>query len=254
MTERTSYAPGTPSWVDLGSPDTAASAAFYGSLFGWTVEISPDPAAGGYGMFSLRDKFVAGLGPQMNTDMPPFWTVYVTVTDVDATLAQATAAGATVVAGPMDVLDAGRMGVLQDPLGSFVSVWQPKQHIGAQLVNEPGAFGWNELATTDLPKARDFYTGLFGWGVDAGSSGDGSAIFTVDGNIVCGAHVAGEGEFPAWSVWFTVADCDASADQVVSLGGSVLVPPNDMSFGRGAVVADPHGAVLGIASIDSPAD
>src|SRR6478672_3795622 len=100
MGERTSYAAGTPSWVDLGSPDTAAAATFYGGLFGWAAEIDPRPEAGGYGMFTLRGKQVAGIGPQMNADMPPFWTVYVTVTDVDAALKAVTANGGTIVMGP----------------------------------------------------------------------------------------------------------------------------------------------------------
>ena len=68
--------------------------------------------------------------------------------------------------------------------------------------------------------------------------------------MVCGAHKAGDGEFPAWSVWFAVEDCDASTAKAVELGGSVMMPPNDMDFGRGAVVADPQGAVFGLAAVD----
>jgi uncharacterized protein len=253
MTERTSYAPGTPSWVDLGSPDTAASAAFYGGLFGWTAEIDPRPEAGGYGMFTLRGKNVAGLGPQMNPDMPPFWAVYVTVADADATMAAAVANGGNTIVAPMDVLDAGRMGVIQDPAGSFISIWQPKEHIGAQLVNEYGTFTWNELTTTDLAATREFYTSVFGWGIEPDASSDTGVIFTLDGNILCGAHVAGAGEFPAWSIWFAVDDCDASAAKVVELGGSILMPPSDMDFGRGSVVADPHGTVLGIGAMNAAA-
>ncbi|HEY5155448.1 MAG TPA: VOC family protein [Acidimicrobiales bacterium] len=252
MAERTSYVPGTPSWVDLGSPDTTAAAAFYGALLGWTAAIDPRPEAGGYGMFTLRGKNVAGLGPQQNLEMPPFWAVYVTVSDADATLAKMTAAGATVIAGPMDVFDAGRMAVVADPVGSFISIWQPDQHIGAELVNEPGTFGWNELATPDLEASRAFYAAAFGW-ERMDLSSDGADLYGIDGAMVCGAHTAGEGEFPAWSVWFTVDDADASAAKVVELGGSVVHPPSDMSFGRGGVVADPHGAVFGIASLDEPA-
>ena len=122
MTERTSYLPGTPSWIDLGSPDTTASADFYGGLFGWNAAMDPRPEAGGYGLFSLGDKLVAGLGPQMNEGMPPFWALYISVADVAETVEAATAAGASVVAGPMDVLDAGSMAVLVDPVGSFVSI------------------------------------------------------------------------------------------------------------------------------------
>jgi uncharacterized protein len=249
MTERSSYAPGTPSWVDLGSPDPAAAAAFYGALFGWTANMDPRPEAGGYGLFTIDGKNVAGLGPQQNEDMPPFWAVYVSVADAAEAAAAATTAGGMVVAGPMDVLDAGSMAVLADAAGSFVSVWQAKAHIGAELVNQPGTFTWCELASADLDAARTFYLAVFGWGLDAQASSETSAIFTVGGEIVCGAHAAGDGEFPAWSVWFSVEDCDASAAKVTELGGSVIVAPSDMDFGRGAVVADPHGAVFGIGTM-----
>jgi predicted enzyme related to lactoylglutathione lyase len=253
MAERTSYAPGTPSWVDMGSPNTTEAAAFYGALFGWTAEMDPRPESGGYGMFTLRGKVVAGLGPQQNPEMPPFWQVYVTVADADEAAGKITAAGGTLIVTPMDVLDVGRMAVAQDPQGAFISIWQPKEHIGAQLVNEPGTFGWNELATPDLAASRSFYTAVFGWGRDESFGGPDADIYTVDGNMVCGAHTAGPEEFPAWSVWFAVDGCDASAAQVTELGGSVMVPPNDMDFGRGAVVADPHGAVFGIAQVNAEA-
>jgi predicted enzyme related to lactoylglutathione lyase len=249
MTERTSYAPGTPSWVDLGSPDPAATAAFYGGLFGWEVAMDPRPEAGGYGLFSLHGHPVAGVGPQTDAGAPPFWAVYVTVDDVDASLAKAEAEGGTVVAGPIEVLEAGRMGIVQDPVGSVTSVWQPREHIGAELVNEPGTFTWNELATSDVAAARAFYRGLFGWGVSAGGDGGAEGAFTVGDEMVCGAHAAGEGEPPGWSVWFAVDDCDASAARATELGATVLVPPNDMDFGRGAVLADPQGAMFGIGAM-----
>jgi uncharacterized protein len=253
MSERTSYPPGTPSWIDLGSPDPAAAATFYGELFGWEAQMDPRPEAGGYGMFALGGKLVAGLGPQQNPGMPPFWAVYVSVADADATAAKVTDAGGTTLVDPMEVFDAGRMAVFQDSVGSFISIWQPNEMPGAQLVNQPGTFAWNELATTDLAGARDFYTSVFGWGIEDSASSDNAALFTVGGNVTCGAHAAGPGEFPAWSVWFAVDDCDASAARVGQLGGSVFMEPNDMDFGRGAVVADPQGAVFGIGTMKDPA-
>jgi predicted enzyme related to lactoylglutathione lyase len=249
MAERTSYEPGTPSWVDLGTPDTGAAAQFYGGLFGWQAELDPRPEAGGYGMFSLRGRHVAGLGPQMNPG-PPYWSVYVSVADADAALEAATTRGGAALAGPIDVFDAGRMAVLEDPVGSVVSIWQPNQMIGAQLVNEPGAFTWNELATHDLAGARSFYTTVFGWGVEGDPGSDSAVIFTVGGRPVCGAHAAGPDEYPAWSVWFAVSDCDASATRAKELGGSIVMPPSDMDFGRGAVVADPQGAVFGLGAVN----
>lgn len=253
MAERTAYAPGTPSWVDLGTPDTGGAARFYGDLFGWEAAIDPRPEAGGYGMFTLRGRNVAGLGPQMNADGPPYWTVYVSVADIDATAAKVASSGGRILAGPMDVFDAGRMAAAQDSTGSFISLWEPRAHIGAQLVNEAGAFTWNELAATDLGAARRFYTSVFGWQLEGDSSGDQGATFSVEGNIICGAHSAGPGEPPAWSVWFSVEDCDVSADRATQLGGSLLMPPGDMDFGRGAVVADPEGAAFGIGAADPAA-
>jgi predicted enzyme related to lactoylglutathione lyase len=251
MSERTSYAPGVPCWVDLGSPDPAAAAKFYNGLFGWDAQMDARPEAGGYGMFALDTKLVAGLGPQQNPDMPPFWSVYVSVADVDATAAKVTEFGGTVIAPPMDVFDAGRMGVFQDSAGSFISAWQPKEHIGAQLVNEPNTFAWNELATADLAAARAFYPAVFGWEVADYAGNENSAIYSVDGNIICGSHGAGPGEFPAWSAWFSVEDTDKAAATVQELGGSVLLEPNDMDFGRGAVVADPHGAAFGVGTMNA---
>ena len=82
--EMQSYAPGTPCWIDLGIPDPDGAAAFYGALFGWACEEGP-PEAGGYRMCMLRGHAVAGLGPQMNPDLPPFWSTYIAVADADAT-------------------------------------------------------------------------------------------------------------------------------------------------------------------------
>ncbi|MGH9106527.1 MAG: VOC family protein [Acidimicrobiales bacterium] len=246
MAERTSYLPGTPCWVDLGTTDTQAAARFYGGLLGWAAAIDSRPEASGYGMFTSRGLNVAGLGPQMGSG-PPRWSVYVSVSDLDKTAETIAAKGGKLLAGPMDVFDAGRMAVAQDTAGSFISIWQPGAHIGAQLVNEPGAFTWNELAASDLDQAVEFYTSVFGWGAQTSSEGAQGVTFTLDGNVACGAHAAGPGEFPAWSVWFSVQDCDASAAKAAELGGRVVVAPNDMGFGRGAVVADPQGAVFGIA-------
>jgi hypothetical protein len=99
------YAPGTPSWIDLGVPDPARAATVYGGLFGWTAEEGP-PEAGGYRMCLLRGEPVAGLGPQMNPDGPPYWTSYISVTDVAASTARAVELGGAVYVEPMEVMTA----------------------------------------------------------------------------------------------------------------------------------------------------
>ena len=129
MPTRTSYEPGTPSWVDLASPDLAASASFYSSVFGWDAK-DQGPESGHYHMIELRGIPVAGAGPIMMEGQPPAWTTYVSVTDADASIAKVKAAGGTVFVEPMDVLDVGRMAVFADPTGAAAAVWQPRRHLG----------------------------------------------------------------------------------------------------------------------------
>lgn len=127
MSERNTYAPGTPSWVDLGTSDPAAAAAFYSGLFGWDIQEGP-PEAGGYRMCLFRGRPVAGLGPSQSEGMPPWWTTYVAVSSADETAAAISANGGTVLVPPMDVLDVGRMAVAADPYGAVISVWQAGTH------------------------------------------------------------------------------------------------------------------------------
>lgn len=251
MTTRTEYKPGTPSWVDLGSPDLDASRRFYGQLFGWAPQIAEAPEAGGYTLFTKGGEQVAGLGPLFMPEQPPAWSTYVTTADADATAAKVTAAGGTVVVAPMDVMDAGRMGVFRDPTGAHISVWQPKEHRGAGLVNEPGSFTWNELATRDVEKAKQFYEAVFGWDAHTSKTEMGEYTeFKLDGNSIAGMmDITGRvpDAVPAnWAVYFAVSDCDATVKQVKELGGSVVMEPTTIPQGRFAFLIDPQGAPFSV--------
>ncbi len=255
------YAPGTPSWVDLSSPDLDASAAFYGSLFGWDCTEAGDPAeTGGYRMFEKGGRVVAGLGPLQENSGPPSWTTYVSVADVDATATAITDAGGTVLVPPMDVMEAGRMLVALDPTGAAFSVWQPNQHIGASLVNEPGSLSWNELNTRDPEAAESFYRAVFGWTGNHNDMGDGSTYteWQLDGRSV-GGMIDMRGRVPDqipahWLTYFAVDDTDATVATVTERGGSVMVPAMDIEPGRFAVVADPNGAFFAVMKMNTPAD
>src|SRR3954469_2409030 len=108
MPERTSYEPGTPSWVDLSTSDVDGAKRFYTELFGWDAEdAGPPEETGGYGFFMQRGKRIAGGGPIMNEGQPSVWMTYVATDDADATVQKARANGATIHVEPMDVMDAG---------------------------------------------------------------------------------------------------------------------------------------------------
>lgn len=249
--EITSYKPGTPSWIDLGSPNTDESAAFYGGLFGWDVQAAM-PDSGGYRICHHNGRPVAAFGGQTQPDIPPYWTTYVSVSDADAATKAVETYGGTVLAPPMDVFTQGRMAVFADPNGAVFSVWQPKDFAGAGVVNEPNTLTWNELTTRDADRAIVFYSGVFGWTADAMPMGEGVdyTVWMVDGGPVGGMLPMGD-MFPAevppfWQVYFSVVDTDATLAKARELGGSVLDGPTDTPQGRMAVLRDPHGAMFAV--------
>ena len=252
MPEISEYAPGTPSWVDLASPDPDASARFYGGLFGWTAtDPGPVEETGGYRMLQRDDRDVAGLGPTQAPDQPAIWTTYVSTDDADAVTAKVQAAGGRVVMEPLDVLGAGRMAVFADAGGAVISVWQAQTHIGAGVVNEPGSLCWNELATREIEAAKRFYAAVFGWTADTNAFGDTSYTEWKLGDRTVGGMIQMNDEWPAevpahWMVYFAVEDIDAATKKVEELGGRISVPPTDTPAGRFSVVNDPHGAVFSI--------
>ncbi len=245
------YAPGTPSWIDVSSPDPDAAAAFYTAVFGWeATEPGPVEETGGYRMFQRDGKSIAGLGP-VQQGAPPAWTTYVTVADADASVAAATQAGAQPLLPPMDVLRAGRMAILADPTGAVVALWQPRDHIGAELVNEPGTLVWNELSTRDAAAAQAFYATLFGWTFEtAPTSGGEYTTARLGERPVAGMMEMGD-QFPAeipphWGHYIAVEDLDATLAAVTANGGTTLFGPMSIDIGRFATVADPFGAAFSV--------
>jgi hypothetical protein len=253
MSERTSYAPGVPCWVDLATPDIEAAARFYSDLFGWDVPEQPNSAEmGGYRRAQRNGKDVAGMMPLMQEGQPPAWSTYVAVADADATAKTVAEAGGTVVAEPMDVMDLGRMAVFTDPTGAFFGIWQAGTFAGAALVNEYGCFGWNELGTRDTDSAKSFYGQLFGWTTEERPMEEMGTyyVWKLGENPAGGMMDISEvlpAEIPAhWLVHFTVENCDAAVEQVQSAGGGLNAGPMDVEVGRFAVVSDPFGAVFAV--------
>lgn len=257
MTTRTSYDPGTPCWIDLTSPDTDASTAFYSGLFGWDAEDQHDPDGNHiYTNFSRDGQLVAGMAPQQPemAGMPPIWNTYVATSDVDTTTKKVEEAGGTVMLPPMDVMTQGRMAVYADPSGAVVSAWQPGEHVGAAVCNEADAWSWNELMSRDLDRALAFYTDVFGWHYDPQDMPGGMTYHVVEGGDEGGLGGLMDmpdeisDEVPSyWGVYFTVDDCDATVDRARELGGGVLMEPMDMGgVGRMATLHDPMGGTFNV--------
>jgi uncharacterized protein len=252
MGERTGYAPGTFCWVELTTTDQAGAKEFYRRLLGWEAEDLPVGEGVDYSMQRIGGKDVAAISPQpqMQRDAgaPPAWNSYVSVEDADAAVERAKELGATAHAPAFDVMQSGRMAVLQDPQGAFFEVWQPRDHFGAALVNAPGALVWNELASPDFDASKAFYSGLFGWTIEPFQGGSGPYLSIKNGE----ANNGGIGPLdpssgpPRWLVYFGVAEIDAALADVERLGGAKLAGPIDIQIAKIAIVGDPQGAVFAL--------
>ncbi len=260
MPTKTSYAHGTPSWIDLATTDVAGARTFYADLFGWDYEENPTDQGSSYVMASRGGSAAAGMmvqaQEQQDMGLPPMWNSYVTVDDIEATTAKVEQAGGKVMAPPFDVMDAGIMAVIVDPTGGVISLWQAKDHIGAGIVNEHGALIWNELISPDVPTAAAFYGEVLGWGTQEMDMGDMGTytVFTLDGEGVCGAMAPPmEGMPPHWTVYFAVDDAEAAAAATSAAGGQVISPPTPSPPGILVHLADPQGAMFAVMQPAEPA-
>jgi predicted enzyme related to lactoylglutathione lyase len=253
MGQRTTYSPGVFSWVDLTTTDQSAAKQFYGELFGWTFEDMPVGADAVYSMAQVDGASVAAISPQPEQQRaagaPPLWNSYITVQSADDAVERATSLGGTAHAPAFDVMDAGRMAVLQDPQGAYFMVWEAKENIGAGLVNAPGALVWNELSTPDPDASEQFYSGLFGWSTEiAPGPMEYRVIRHPDGHNNGGMRPPmPPGTPPFWLVYFGTDDISAAAANVTALGGTVLAPPMAIEgMGELAVAQDPQGGVFAL--------
>jgi predicted enzyme related to lactoylglutathione lyase len=272
MPERDGYISGVPCWVDTGQPDPAAALPFYSDLFGWEFEnMMPEASEGSYFIGRIRGGDVAAISA-IPDGAPPMasWNTYVWVDRADDVVTKVGDAGGVVLTEPFDVMDAGRMAVFADPEGAAFSVWQPRNHKGAKVVNEHGSLNFNGLATRAVERAKDFYGAVFGWELltlpaglmwtlpgygdhlEERSPGLREQMAQMDApegfiDVVAAIDpiADGDSETPAhWSVTFAVDDADATAAQARTLGGNVVAGPDDAPWARKAVITDPQGAVF----------
>ncbi len=252
MGERTQYTAGTFCWADLTTTDQDAAKAFYRGLFGWEAEDMPVGEGVFYSMMRVDGKDVAAIAPQpeqqREAGAPPLWNNYVSVQSADATVERAKELGANVHAPAFDVMEAGRMGVIQDPQGAYFMVWEPRNHFGAQLVNAPGALVWNELASSDLDASSAFYDSLFGWKTTPFEGSPTPYLSIKNSGASNGGmrEVDPPGMPPHWMVYFGAQNIDESLAKVKELGGMVHAGPIDIQMAKIAIVQDPQGAVFAL--------
>jgi hypothetical protein len=204
-------------------------------------------------MAKIGDKNVAGIGGTQDPHAPSAWMTYIGTPDADGIAKKVEAAGGKVVAPPFAVLNAGRMAVFQDPSGAYISVWEPKEMQGADVMYAPNTFAWAELNARGFDSAEPFYKSVFGWGEKKSPMGEGQGDYTEfklhDESIAGGMEMNPmvPSEVPSyWMVYFGVADVDKAFKKAVELGGHEMLAPMDFPGGRFAIVSDPQGASFGL--------
>lgn len=258
MGKRTSYEPGIFCWVELSTTDPDAAKEFYGAMFGWDADDMDLPDGGVYSMMRIGDGTAAAIQrlPEAQAGLPPFWFNYIAVASADETAEAAKTAGGNVHVDPFDVLTAGRMAVVMDPTGAAFGIWEARDQIGATVVNDRGAFTWNELATGDPAAAQAFYEQVFGWKIEPVDTQGGPPYWLIGheggaagrngGMRELAPEQADAGVPPHWLPYFTVASTDDAVTKAGELGGRTMFGPIDLPAGRIAVMTDPQGAAFAV--------
>ena len=258
MSEFSTHRPGTFCWFELCTQEWSAAKTFYTELFQWKYDDQPIGDDCFYTMLQLEHADIAAMyqmeDEKIAQKVPSHWLSYIAVANVDETVEKARALGATVVAGPHSVGNAGRMALFFEPNGAMFAVWQGQEHGGAKRKNQPNSVCWNELASKNAQASRDFYTQLFGWQYQIQDmDGMPYTLFLQDGEQVAGMlEMTDEwGDMPAhWMVYFQVENCDHTLSNVEKLGGQVCVPATDIpDVGRFSVITDPQGGFFSVIEI-----
>lgn len=241
MPTRTHAPDGAPCWIDLSTSDPDASHAFYGALFGWTVD-DPGPDYGGYKNYLKDGIQVAGCMQAMD-GMPDAWGIYLSVPDVEKVAANAPG----IIAPAMQVLALGSMAIVTDPGAAAIGAWQPAEHTGFCVYGEPGTPAWFELHTRSYDESVAFYTDVFGWDAHMMSDDPTFRYTTYGEGEGALAGIMDASAFPddaplGWSIYFRVDDTDAIVTRAQAMGATIVDRPEDTPYGRLATLTDPNGA------------
>ncbi|MEO7774290.1 MAG: VOC family protein [Steroidobacteraceae bacterium] len=250
-------------WYELMTTDSTAAARFYGAVIGW--KITEQPAANGgqdYRMIVRSDGGNAGgvlkLTPEMQQNgARPIWLAYLHVENVDIAIKAIEADGGKMLMPKMS-LPVGEIAMVADPMGTPFYLMNPIPPPGIpdaeSEVFDPKAsqrVRWNELLSSDLARAKNFYGKHFGFefneSMPMGEMGD--YCFIDHGGVRLGAIMQKPANVPVgiWNLYFGVDSVEAAKRAIESGGGKILMGPVEVPGGDWIVNAlDPEGAPFGI--------
>jgi hypothetical protein len=240
-------------WRELMSTDVHAAKEFYSALAGWSFTEHEMGHIGVYTIINIGADSIGGI--MKKPDMAPAcaWVGYVSVQDVDATVHTAKEAGATILVPPTDIPNTARFATFMDPTGGVIAVHRGLEE-DREPIMKPGAFCWEQLGSTDVHKAIEFYGKVLGWkvfgegfmqtfGLEAGMRGQVASVMQAPPNTP--SH---------WVSHIAVASLDHAHSVVEKHHGKVLVGKQIVpEIGAFSVVSDPQGAVVAVFEAATPA-
>jgi predicted enzyme related to lactoylglutathione lyase len=244
-------------WYELLTKDADAAQSFYGAVVGWTYGDSGQPGMD-YRIINAADTSIGGMmaiTPEMEGHgARPAWLGYITVDDVDTSVAGIVKAGGRVLMQAMDIPDIGRFALVADPQGAPFYVMRPigegTSYAFAFDTPREGHCAWNELVTSDQAAAWKFYGEQFGWVKDGDMAmGPMGSYDFIRHDFMVGAMMKGTPEMgpPHWNQYFRVPDIDVAKTTIEAKGGKVINGPMEIPGGEFAMNGiDPQGAHFGL--------
>jgi uncharacterized protein len=244
-------------WYELMTPDPDGAKAFYDAVVGWTIE-PQSHFPNGYRMIGRSDGKMAGGILPLTDEMQqhgarPMWLAYISVADVDASVANIERAGGKALMPAFDIPDIGRVALVADGQGAPFYIMKPTPPASdpeaKSDVFSPDAqqrVGWNELQTSDVEAARRFYGDQFGWDssefMDMGPMGE-YRFFGHQGTRLGAVFNAGNGQPPHWRFYVRVNSVSAAKAVAEAKGATIHMGPHKVPTGDWVLVAsDPQGA------------
>ena len=234
--------PGRIVWHDLLTSDLRVAGNFYEKLFGWQIDYKEHSA-----IARNNGERVAGILelPKKDDTLRAVWIPSVSVQNVDTTLGLIEANGGKVIRGPVDMGNRGRAALVRDFQGADLVLLAARGGDPAQTEAKVGDWLWNEIWTDNPSRTENYYIAVLGYDEVAPVKDDYSVFMAAD-QWIAGIRHLGEdlGEF-AWVPVVRVANPESLAMQVESLGGEVLITPDQApNQGNTALISDPTGAIL----------
>ncbi len=243
--------PGKFIWHDLLTPDARSAATFYEQLFGWQIEYHGD-----YAIVKNGDKAIAGIlqvAPEADKTREGVWIASASVADVDAAADLVTANGGTILKGPLDMGERGRVVMISDPQRANLVLLQAKGGDPVDTEAQIGDWLWNEIWTDKPETIEKFYRQVLGY--DELLSGDDYDVFIHKGKWRAGLRHLQDAKHMLWVPVVRVADPYAITRRVKELGGVVWVTPDEVPGNSDiALIGDTTGAVLLVQRWSSQAD